>query len=392
MVEYRPRADDVGTERPIDGKEHRIRSLLGTRRGVALAISSVVVIAAFASAIILMLPDETVKVVAILSSEGTFSHTDEIEKSLQMVVDDVNRWGSVGGAKFELIIERTAEDNASITETFAAAERDHHPLFYVTAGCGFMNVLGPLAEEHQAPLIGMGSTPGLTEGLDWVYRFTITASAEADSALKLFGKLDITSVGILYSMSPHSCGIYTALIDSLADTGRIVASEEFETTDDLPAKISSLSDNQAMFCVGSCSELAVMLPAVHDSDFDGYRITASCGSTPLLWNLIEGEDVYVSAPLIYKPENVNARDYVQRFESTFNTSATHHGAVVHDIVALARGLLEGIDPSRENLKNELDKGFTLPSLLGIIRVDPGVHDFEFDVYPAVISEGELRYL
>ena len=392
MVEDRPRADDAGTERPIDGRGHRIRPLLGARRTIALAISAVVIIAVFTSAIILTLPDETVKVVAILADEGKYSHTDEIEMSLRMVVEDVNRWGGVGGVKVELVIETTAGDNASIAETFAAAERDHHPLFYVTAGCDFMNVLGPLTEEMQAPLIGMGSTPGLTEGLDWTYRYTISAAAETESAIRLFNKLDITSVGILYSMSPHSCGIYTALIDSLADTGRVVVSEGFETTDDLPAKIVSLSDNQAIFCVGSCSELAVMLPAVRDSDFDGYKITVSCGSTPLLWNVLEGDDVYVSAPLIYKPENVNARDYVLRFESTFNTSATHHGAVAHDMVDLVHGLLEGMDPTRENLKQELDKGFIQSGVLGIIRVDPGVHDFEFDVYPAVISEGELRYL
>jgi ABC-type branched-subunit amino acid transport system substrate-binding protein len=391
MVDDRPIANDVGTERHMDQKRRGIRPL-DSRKSIAIVISAAILIAAFASVIILTQPDDTVKVVAILAEEGKYSHTDEIEMSLQMVVEDVNRWNGISGKRIELVVEKTTDDNASIAETFSAAERDHHPLFYVTAGCDFLNVLGPLAEESQAPLIGMGSTPGLTEGFDWVYRFTISASAETDSAIRLFNKLDIASIGILYSMSPHSCGIFDALIDSLSETGMVVESEGFVTADELPGKISGLSDNQAIFCVGSCSELALMLPAVQESDFDGYKITASCGSTPLLWNTLEGEDVYVSAPLIYKPENVNARDYVLRFESMFNASATHHGAVAHDIVDLVHGLLEGMDPTRENLEQELDKGFILSGVLGIIRVDSGVHDLAFDVYPAVISEGELRYL
>ena len=391
-MDDQPSANEIGAERcPVDKKGRRVGSLY-TRKGIALAISAVVLIAALASVIILMQPHDTVKVVAILAEEGKYSHTDEIEMSLQMVTEDVNRWRGMGGKTIELVVVKTADDNASITEAFVAAERNHHPLFYITAGCDYLDVLGPLAEESHAPLIGMGSTPGLTEGLDLVYRFTIPASAETASAIRLFHKLGITSVGVLYSLSPHSCGIYDTLIGGLEDVGGTYESESFSTTDELPGKISNLSGNQAIFCVGSCSELALMLSAVRDSGFDGYKVTVSCGSTPLLWNTLEGEDVYVSAPLIYKPENVNARDFVLRFESTFNTSATHHGAVAHDMVDLVHGLLEGMDPTRENLELELDKGFILSGVLGVITVNPGVHDFAFDVYPAVISEGKLRYL
>ncbi len=391
-------ADDVSEANPGDtelspaGSGGRRLGAIRSRKGVAITVSAIIVVAALASVVIFSQSEKTVTIVAILADEGTYSHSDEIEMSLQMVVDDVNRWTGIGGAKVELVFERTGVDTESITETLMAAERDHHPLLYVTAGCEFLGVLGPLADEIQAPLLGMGSTPGLTEGLDWVYRFTIPASSESDSAMRLFKLLDLNSVGVLYHQDPHSCGIYTALIDSMSDSGESVEAQGFEAADELPAKISNLTDNEAILCIGSCSELAYMLPAVDESDFDGYIMTSSCGSTPILWNMLEEREVYVSAPLIYKPENVNARDYVLRFESTYNISATHHGAVAHDMLDLAQGLLTGFDPTRENLRQELDKGFVLSGVVGIIRVDPGVHDFAFDVYPAVISEGELRYL
>ncbi len=392
MADDIPEADHGDAERPSAGNGGRRFRSISSRKGVAIAASAIIVVAALASVVIFGQSEKTVTIVAILSAEGAYSHSDEIEMSLRMVVDDINRWTGIGGAEVELVFERTGADTESITETFFAAERDHHPLLYVTAGCEFLGVLGPLADESQVPLLGMGSTPGLMEGLDWAFRFTIPAAAESDSAMRLFEHLDVESVGVLYSQSPHSCGIYAALIDAMSDSGESVEAEGFESPDELPAKISNLTDNEAILCIGSCSELAHMLPAVDDSDFDGYIMTSSCGSTPLLWNTLGARDVYVSAPLIYKPENINAREYVLRFESTYNMSATHHGAVAHDMLDLVQGLLTGIDPTRENLRQELDKGFVLSGVLGVIRVNSGVHDFAFDVYPAVISEGELRYI
>lgn len=391
MTDNLDKAADNGAEHP-GGEGRRRVGPFDARKAATLTISAVILVAALSSVVILTQPEETVKVVAILAAAGAYSHTDEMELSLKMAVDDLNRWGGIGGTQIELIIETTLADNKSIAETFSAAEQEHRPLVYVTAGCDLMNVLGPLAEESQVPLIGMGSTPGLTAGFEWVYRFTIPASNEATSAIKLFDELDITSLGILHSLSPHSCGIHDALLDALVSFGGTVVSEGFEAEDEIPEKISNLSDSQAIFCVGSCEELAVLIPAIQDSGFAGYRMASSCGSTPLIRDVFEGEEVYVSAPLIYKPENINARDFIVRFESTHNVSATHHGAVIHDLVYLVQGLLEGHELTRENLKQELDNDFIISGVLGVMRIDAGVHDFELQVYPAVISEGELRYL
>jgi hypothetical protein len=182
------------------------------------------------------------------------------------------------------------------------------------------------------------------------------------------------------------------LVEEFAGTGVTIEAEEFETLDAIPEGISTLQDNQAILCVASCSELAVILPAIEQSAFEGYILTISCGSTPLLWDTLEDRDIYVSAPLIYKSENINAQEFTLKFESMYNLSTTHHGAVMFDAVHLVSGLVSGMELTRENLGAELSKGFIFSGVLGVLRIDAGVHDFEIDVYPAKISEGELRYL
>lgn len=389
--EGRHRAGEHGTESSIGEKRNSIGPHR-RRRAVAFAVGAIIIVAALSSIVILTQPEETIKIAVLLVEPGPFTHTVEIELALEMAVEDINKWGGISNTPIELLIEEVPGDSVSIAAAFSEVEQNHHPLFYLTAGCEFMAVLGPLAEESNVPLIGLGSAPGLTEGFEWVYRFYTSVSGEADSAIRLLDELNVTSLGILYSNDPHGCGISEALAEEFSSVGGTVESEGFGAEADMSQKISNLSDNQALFSVGSCGELSSMLMEIQDSGYDGYMITSSCGSTPLMYKVPLVGEVYVSAPLVYKAENIPAKEFMERFESVYGVLPTHHGAVVHDILHLAHGLIEGHEISRESLKQQLDDGFIYPGVVGIIRIDAGIHDFDLQVFPAVISEGELRYL
>ena len=371
----------------------RARTPLRGRRPLAIAVVAVLLIAAVSSVILLSRQsEETVKIGVIVAESSTFSHTEEIEAALEMAVESVNKWGGIGLTKVEMIVTETPTDNASALSAFEALEQEHRPLFYITVGCELLSILGPVVEEAQVPLIGLGSAPGLTEGLDWMYRFYVSASSEATAAISILDDLNVTTLGVLYSLDPHGCGINDALEEEFTALGGTVESEGFAEVSGTSATISNLSDNEAIFCVGSCSELIEMLAAIDESAYTGHVITASCGSIPPMWELPEAQGVYVSAPLIYRAENIYAQEFIEELENEYGILSTHHGAVVYDTVRLVHGLMEGHDLTREVLGEQLQGGFIFTGVVGVVRVDPGIHDIDLAVFPALITEGGLRYL
>ncbi|UCE80673.1 MAG: ABC transporter substrate-binding protein [Methanobacteriota archaeon] len=364
-----------------------------TRRLIAAVVGVIVIIAALSSLIILTdQSKDKIKIGVMIGPSSTFSHSTEVKAALEMAVNSINKWGGIGLEDVELVIKETLADNASVSAAFAEIEETHHPLFYVTIGCELISLLGPLVEDAKVPLVGMGLAPELTEGFNWTFRFYVSADGEAAVATNLLRNLEVTSLGVLYSMNPHGCGVNDALVDEFSAAGGAVESDGFESEEDLYESISNLLDNEAIFAVGSCSEIGPMISDIKNHSYEGHILVASCGSIPQMWELPQMEGVYVSAPLIYREENIYAREFMESFENTYAITPTHHGAVAYDILYLVQGLMIDHDLTRENLKEQLDGGFIFSGVVGILRIDAGEHDFDLSVFSAVISEGGLRYL
>ena len=365
---------------------------LGRRKLIAIAVGVIVIVAAVSSFVLLTQKKETVKIGVIVGESSIFSHAAEVNYALEMAADDINKWGGIGGAEVELVTVETSIDETEAVAAFQSVEEEHHPLLYITVGCELMSVIGPVADEIGAPLVGLGSAPGLTEGLDWIFRFYVSAAEEAAVAAGMLADLEVKTLGILHSVDPHGCGINDALVDEFLAIGETIESEGFDLNSDISERISNLSDNEAIYCVGSCGEIINMMLEIRNSGYEGYLMVASCGSIPQMWNLPQMQGVYVSAPLIYRAENIYAQDFMERFESTYEIPPTHHGAVVFDTMYLVRGLMENLDLTRGVLKEQLDAGFVFTGTVGILRIDEGEHDFSLAVFPAIIAEEGLRYL
>ena len=364
------------------------------RRGIALVIAAISIIAVLSSAILLTPSYDTVTIAVILPvEEEPFSHSVVIESALTMAVDELNKWGGIGNVRIELAVEGTLLDSEAVSTLFERLEKERSPVAYVTVSCGLLSALSPLAEAASVPLIGMASAPRLTEGFEWVYRYYTTAESEVDSTMKILQSLNVSSLGILYSASPHGCGINDLMVEEFSAVGGTTDSERcgLEETD-FTVEVANLSHAEAIYIVSSCDFIVDMISAVHDSGYAGHVLTSSCGASPGLYNWMDVEVVYVSAPPFYKQENLLGSAFIERYESMHDAPLDHHGAIAYDILYLVHGLLEGHEVSREVLGYHLSQGFVFSGVMGSLRIDPGVHDFDFQVYPAMISEGGLSYL
>ncbi len=364
------------------------------RRWIALVIAAISIIAVLSSAILLAPSYDTVTIAVILPFEDeAFSHSTEIESAMTMAIDELNKWGGIGNVRIELTVEETPVTPEAVSTLFERLENEHSPVAYVTVSCGLLSALSPLAEAASVPLIGMASATGLTEGYEWVYRYYTTVESEVASTIDILQSLEVSSLGILYTGSPHGCGINDFMVEEFYAVGGTTDSQMcgLEETD-FTAEVANLSHTEAIYVVSSCEFIVDMISTVHASGYTGHLLTASCGSSPNMYDLLDAEVVYVSAPPLYKLENQLASAFIERYESIYASPLTHHGAVAYDLVYLVHGLLEGHEVSREALGYHLSQGFVFSGVMGSLRIDPGVNDFEFPVYPAMVSEGMLSYL
>jgi len=325
--------------------------------------------------------------------EETYSHSSEIESAIEMAIDELNEWGGIGETRIRLVLEEVEQDTENVTRAFEEIEAEHHPLMYITTGCGMLAILSPLAEANSVPLFGMASAIDATEGGDWVYRYFMSIQSEVHSIISLMTRLDVSSLGILYTSSPHGSSMNRSLSPEVAAAGWTVQSVGCPPSEtDFSDEVDDLLTNEAIYVMTSCETLIGMLEAVQRSGFSGPVITATCGSSPDMRTMIPIDPVFMSAPSLYRPENLYALDFASDFEGAYNESLTHHGAISYDIIHLAHDLLKGRNATRADLGERLDHGFVFSGVMGTIRIEQGVRNFDVPVYPSIVSGGELAYL
>lgn len=361
---------------------------------MAVAIALILIAAAVVTIALMGETPESVKIGVIIPlEEGPTSHSDEVIHAVEMAMGELNAWGGIGDTRLEMVAVEVPANSESIVAAFEEMEAEHHPLVYITVSCSFLGTMAPLAEELAVPLIGLSSYPGATEGYQFTYRYNIPPEVEVGSAMSVLDYLDVDSVGILYSDSPHGCSVFEQFIDAFAEVGGTVQSQSCAADEtDFSDEVANLTGLEAIFAVSTCTSLSTMFEAIQDSGYGGYVLGSSCASSTFMWTLDAADGVYVSAPLLYKQENIFASSFTEEFHQEYGISVTHHGAVVYDIVHLVHDLLEGREISRGSLESELSQGFIFTGVMGGFVIPPGGHDIAFNVYPARIVEGELLYL
>ncbi len=367
---------------------------LTRKRLIALVIAAVVIAAAVVSVTVLKpSPEKATIGVIIPQGEGLISHSEEVKSAVRMAMDELNAWGGIGNTQLEMVVAEIPEDTETLVETFDEMEMSHHPLVYVTISCTFLTAMAPLAEAVSAPLIGLSSFPGAVESYQFAYRYNIPPEVEVSSTMAIMEHLNVSSVGMLYTESPRGCTLHDAFEMEILATGGSVQAEACSVDQtDFDAEVENLTGNQAIFVASTCTSLALMFEAIFDNGYEGYVVASSCASSAFFWDLGSTNGIYISAPLLYKKENILARAFIEDFRQAYGIDVTHHGAVAYDIVHLVHGLLEGKEVTRSSLGYELSQEFIFTGIMGSLTIASGEHDFGFSVYPAMIVEGELLYL
>ena len=382
-------SDETAHQKHQDKLDKTLRKRLRT-----LVVVSIVLVAGLSALALLTPSSDTVAICVILPKEDAlFSHSPEIEMAMTMAVEELNEWGGIGNTKIEVVIEEAEVEQEAVADLFERFEQDVRPIAYAAISCELLTMLSPLVEAAEVPLIGLASAPGLTEGYGWTFRYFISPEHESNATLRVLDSLDVDSLGILYSPSPHGCGVSGLLVEGFTASGGTVEQQACASDDtDFSDEIEAMIDMDAIFVVAHCPVMIAMFEALNESDYDGYLMASSCASSPRLREMIPQDGYYASAPILYKAENILAIEFTENFNENFAVPYSHHAAVGYDIVYLVHDLLEGHELTREVLDQQLEAGFVFSGVMGGMRVDAGSHDFPIPVYPVIVLEGELSYL
>jgi len=253
--------------------------------------------------------------------------------------------------------------------------------------------LAPLAERNKVPLVGLvASAPELVEGKEWVFRYYITSEGETPPIMVWLKRLAVEKLGILYLEDVYGRSVYASLKEKCRKANVLVKEQGFETKDfDVSRQLGELKDMDAVYVVGLVKHVSDILKQLRKEKYSGIILAASGAAADQICSLPEANDVYIAAPAIYNPNYPYHKRLKEKYAARYNKPLVHQDANGYDFVKLMAGLLEDRDPTRRNLKDILDQGFSYSSVFGPLTVSAGEHNIPIPLFPARIVGNKIEY-
>lgn len=318
----------------------------------------------------------------------------EARDGMLLAAHAINSRHGINGRKIELIIEDSKTDPQEGKKAFNRIEKEHHPLFYVSVLSAISLAMAPLSEENGVALVGLvTAAPRFTEKKKWVFRYYNTAEIDAQPILSILQELKIKNLGIIYVNDEYGVSVFEIVKKGFQARGGIVRSESFQTRDiDYREHIMKLRDLDAIYFIGFVRHIQEAFKQLRDVNFKGFILSSPGGCNPIVTSMPEANGVYVSAPIIFDPNYLFAKEAKEKYEAKYNKPFNLFAANGYDFLIFIAGLLKDKEVSRENLRVVLEQGFMYPGVFGVLDVRPGEHDIPFPLHPARIVDGELKYL
>jgi len=346
--------------------------------------------------LVLSLPSESneiqlITIVANLPITGPASGIGiENRDGLLLGVEELNDHGGINGKQIELIIVDNETDLEKAKKIFHETEQTHNPLFHITALSFISTGLGSMAEENETVMIALSAVaPEVTENKEWVFRYFAMANEESIPILETLDELNVKKLGILYLDDEFGRSITNAVATKFDNS---IIKEPFEpNAEDFKENITKLQDQEAIFIVAFPDYIEIIFKQLREANYQGEILTSSDAATFEIFAMPESEGVYLGAPIVYNSDFQLASQIGILYQEKFDKELDHNAANGYDILRIVNGLLDEKEISAKSLQNELNSGFTYSGIFGTINVQPKDHNISFQLYPAKITNGEIKF-
>ncbi|CAB3392372.1 ABC transporter substrate-binding protein [Kyrpidia spormannii] len=337
-------------------------------------------------------PSDTIKIGAELSVTGPASSLGRPERdTLQMVVDEINASGGVGGKKLQLI---TYDDESNPTKAVLNLKKllDQDHVSAVIGGTTSAISLGliPTIEQAQVPFFSLAADQRIaTPVKPWVFKLPQGDNLVVERILAYLKSQNITKVGWLSSSDDFGQGgknTFEALAPKFGIQG--VAFESYVPTDkDMIPQLTRIknANPQAVIIYGippgasiatkNFAQLGFKVPLIHshgiaNQDFLTQTGSASNGvvfpaSKLLVANQLPDTDKQKAVLLKYKD------DFEKKFGYPANAFGGHAWDAIH-IVAKAVGAVGGDHQKIRDYVENNTKDFV--GCTGVFTFNPADHN------------------
>ena len=334
----------------------------------------------------------TIKIGGLFSVTGPASFLGEPEKkTLEMLVNEVNAKGGVGGMKLEAVIYDTTGDATKAVQLATKLIKDDKVAVIIgPSTTGESMAVIPVVEKEHIPLISCAAGIKITDPAKrWVFKTPANDHVAAEKILNYMAKQRQKTIALLTVTDGFGASGREQIKALAARKGfKIVADEVYGPKDtDMTAQLTKIRGIKpdAIICWGTnpgpavitknVKQLGLKIPLYMSHGVASKKYIELAGS-----DAAEGIMLPAGKLAIYDvlpksdPQARLLREYDHAYKKTYGMGASTFGGYAYDAFLLVTGAIKKMGPGTEQIRNGIEQAHKLVSVSGVFSMSPKDHN------------------
>jgi len=334
---------------------------------------------------------EPYKIGGIFAITGGASFLGDPEKkSLQMVVDEINKNGGIDGRQLEAIIyDSEGDPSKAVLHANKLISKDDVIAVIGPSLTPTTLAIVPIFENAKIPLISCAAGIKITDPVKpWVFKTAQSDVMAVKAVYEFMKKRNITKVGILSVEDAFGESGKEQLLKQAKDFGiEVIAAETFGGKDtDMTPQLTKIraAQPQAIICWGTNPGPAVVAKNVKQMNLTIPLYMSHGVASPKFIELAGEASNGIILPtgkiLVAKqlpdsdPQKVVLLNYIEQFEKLNNMPVSGFGGYAYDGMKILARAMAGTDGNREKIRDNIEKVIGQVGVSGIFNFSPQDHN------------------
>jgi branched-chain amino acid transport system substrate-binding protein len=354
-----------------------------TRLAAALTIVAAFITPAMAA--------DTIKVGAILAVTGPASFLGAPEaKTLEMLTEELNAKGGIGGKKIQLIIK---DSGASPEKAISFAKQliEEEKVFAIIgpSTSGESMAIKNIAEENKALLLSCAAAEDIVKPVaKYVFK---TPQMDRDAVIRIFEqmkKMKITKIGVLSSNTGFGKAGKTQIEKLAPEHGiQIVVNEVYDkAATDLTAEVTkvkaanvqaivnwSIEPAQAIV-IKNARQIGIAAPIFQSHGFGNIQYVQAAGAAAEGVIFPAGRLLVADTLSDKNPQKALLEDYKKKYETKFKENVSTFGGHAYDAFLILTRAVEKAGADKEKVRTAIETTKGLVGTAGVFNFSAEDHN------------------